>query len=218
MECGSPILKNKSKQIADETITIQSEATYLLPTTKEEAPPTGSLKVNFAIETTSSRRGDSCELVESQEKPVEQEVHSTAEPEEPLKVVSDEIDPPKKIRPIRKGKKEDEIVDEKVVEVQEKRQSSEKESKQESTSEDDASKKKTRKIRKPVEEKQTTTTSISSPRVTRHQKNQEPPVRTQNSPQKLSTKRNILEQRNQQFNSPSSSPVRKVFTPKLVFR
>lgn len=272
MDCGSPDLsKAKGKQLADETITIIKQETspsVMKPTASSKADASSAsseahltedhsadkIKVHFAPESTSSRRADSCEIVESRDKPVDQEeaVHSTSEPlpEEPPRVVPVEKDPPKKIRPPRKGKKMSEIQveDEKivpkvveqntevpvVVEEQENkrkssekevtRQSSEKEMKQPS-SEEDAPKKKTRKVRKPVEEKPTAT--VSSPRVTRNQKNQDhvrPGMASNvpNSPRldKIASKRNLLEQtsRNPQFNSPNSSPVRKAFTPKLVFR
>ena len=72
-------------------------------------------------------------------------------------------------------------------------------------------KKKLRKVRKPVEK------PTANPRVTRHRADLS---NIKNSPSKTPTRPNALEQatKNMKFQPPSSSPMRKNFTPKLVFR
>jgi len=93
--------------------------------------------------------------------------------------------------------------------------------------------KKVRKPRKPVEEKPVSTMLTKSPRPSRHTKVPEPVVAVVSSPRRATRvtapsvpvaqnspiRRNIVEQVGKNFQSPTaSSPVRKLFTPKLVFR
>ena len=240
MECDSPVRPTKSDD-ANRTVTIASETIVLPPSQSILSSADGNdlvpskFKVNFALEATtgSSKRNGSCELIEPPNVHQEEEVVRVCEPEEPVKENPTPVDPPKKVRPTRKAKKQEEIAieDDKTFEVEKIKESTppvedievKRRSPEPAT---DLTKKKTRKVRQTNEEKQLS--NAASPRLTRHQKKQES-VRSSvvsigpNSPRlgKIASKRNLLEQaatRNAQYNTPNSSPVRKVFTPKPVFR
>ncbi len=200
-------------------------------------------KVCFDLETSIPRldatRDISCATVDIPEEPVDQEEPSIQEEvpaaiPEPVAVIQN--DPPKpKGRPRRIKKAEEAVVEkEMVVEappvvethvIEDSLPIEEKEAKRPSIEPEVIPKKKTRKIRKPVEEKAVaaavTTTTTASPRPIRTQKPREsirssPVPIAQNSPrlEKTPSKRNLQ----LQFAASNSSPVRKVFTPKLVFR
>lgn len=202
-------------------------------------------KVCFDLETSIPRldatRDISCATVDIPEEPVDQEEEAPSIQEEvpvaiPEPVVVIQNDPPKpKGRPRRIKKAEDVIVEkETVVEappvvethvIEDSLPIEEKEAKRPSVEPEVVPKKKTRKVKKPVEEKAVvaavTTTTIASPRPTRTQKLRESirssPVQVaHNSPrlEKTPSKRNLQ----MQFSASNPSPVRKVFTPKLVFR
>jgi hypothetical protein len=121
-----------------------------------------------------------------------------------------------------------------TVLVEEKAQEGEKETKEEVIIEsDNLQKKKVRKPRKAVEEKPVSTMLTKSPRPSRHAKVPEPVVAVVSSPRRATRvtapsvsaaqnspiRRNVIEPMCKNFQSPTaSSPVRKMFTPKLVFR
>lgn len=182
------------------------------------------------------------EPIDSKQEAQSAKIHSpNLQIEEPvLELEPTKIVPPKKVRTTRKGKKVEEVVEEveKIVEVPVEEKQPEdpvpivpiveqSESKQQPDHQEDILKKKTRKVRKAVQEKTVPPSIAAASASTRLQKTQDS-VRssvvsiTQNSPriEKTTSKRNLLEHvaRNMQFGSPNSSPVKKVFTPKLVFR
>lgn len=245
MECGSPVVtKSSTKTEIHQTVTFKMESTS--PRIPKDAissnldskhPSTETLKVNFDIEAAPVDIPDNVESYIKCDKTFDKldETHDISEPVQVCLPVVEEkpIDPPKKGRPPRKGKKvEDVTVEEvKVVEspplseAKAEEDSCPKEEKEivSVPCEQEVPKKKTRKLRKPAEEKPVPTEStiarVASPRVTRTQK-QRDSVRTsvtsvhQNSPRVEQTP----SKRNLQFNAANSSPIRKVFTPKLVFR
>ena len=203
--------------------------------------PVEKLKVNFKLDTTITKEktttasDESCGPVECQEELASQEEESCIS--EPVILIA-QNDPPKQKGRTRRVKKTEDVVveDEKVVEVEthtieNSLPMEEKETKRPSVELEIVPKKKTRKVRKPADEKSdavVATTSTASPRATRLQKPKESircsPASSaaQNSPrlEKTPSKRNLQDQisRNLQFAANNSSPVRKVFTPKVVFR
>ena len=108
-------------------------------------------------------------------------------------------------RQTRKGKKAEEA----AVDVEEVKEEKEKEE----------PKKKGRRVRKVTEEAKPL---VASPRVTRHQKIQKASIVPRSSPSKTPTRQPLADAlaRNVKFQSPTaqSSPMRKNFTPKIVFR
>lgn len=113
----------------------------------------------------------------------------------------------KRGRPTRKGKKLEETPEEVAVIAE---------------PEAEPKKRGTRRVRKPTEEKP----SAASPRLTRHQKVQKVEVKTPKKvtstpPKKVAstTPKKVADAKSVKFQSPgASSPMRKVFTPKIVFR
>ncbi|XP_057367537.1 inner centromere protein-like [Daphnia carinata] len=154
-------------------------------------------------------------------------------------------EPPKKVRPTRKVAKkldlssdDDKIIlppkkNEKVIEdipsTEETKEQQRPVSNQEDVQQSETlPKKKLRKPRKPVEESSvatavTTTTVVCSPRVTRNQRTSARPSNTvvANSPRLVKTpsklQEHIQRNTNNQLNPTNSSPIKRIFTPKVVF-
>ncbi|KAK4025855.1 hypothetical protein OUZ56_014899 [Daphnia magna] len=209
---------------------------------------TGTLKVYFAPELATSYQDPKiCEATEIPEKQTEQqpETHSPTElaPVVPVTVIV-QNEPTKKVRPTRKVAKkldlsgdDDKVIlppktDEKIVDLLSTEE--EKEQQRPSSNLEDVQqseilpKKKLRKVRKPVEESSvatavTTTTAVSSPRLTRNQRNSVRPSNAvvANSPRLVKTpsklQEHIQRNTNNQLNPTNSSPVKRIFTPKVVF-
>ncbi|KAI9563301.1 hypothetical protein GHT06_010759 [Daphnia sinensis] len=154
-------------------------------------------------------------------------------------------EPPKKVRPTRKVAKkldlssdDDKVIlppktNEKIIEDLPSTEGEKEQERPASTQEDvqqseTLPKKKLRKARKPVEDSSvatavTTTTAVPSPRLTRNQRNSVRPTNAvvANSPRLVKTpsklQEHIQRNTNNQLNPTNSSPVKRIFTPKVVF-
>lgn len=244
MECESPVhTKPNVKDDSDQRISVKPEVKH---------PQTGTLKVNFALESESNfHEPEICKAKEVHEKQIEKELetHPTSPtefaPVVPI-TVEVQVEPPKKVRPTRKVAKKLDLTsdDEKVVPStkneekttesllsteeakEQQRPLSNLEGEQQS---ENLPKKKLRRVRKPAEETTvapatTITATVASPRLTRNQRNSVRPNNAvvPNSPRLVKTpsklQEHIQKSTNNQFNPTNSSPVKRIFTPKLVFR